>query len=48
MAFERAQLEAAHATPEAIAEKMKQVDLQTGGSVVSYLFSLHSCSLEAW
>ncbi|MES2374552.1 MAG: DUF4199 domain-containing protein [Bacteroidota bacterium] len=38
MAFERAQLEAAHATPEAIAEKMKQVDLQTGGSVVSYLF----------
>ena len=38
MAFERAQLEAAHATPEAIAEKMKQVDMQTGGSVVSYLF----------
>lgn len=38
MAFERAQLEAANATPEVIAEKMKQVDLQTGGSVVSYLF----------
>ncbi|MDB5209674.1 MAG: hypothetical protein JWQ30_501 [Sediminibacterium sp.] len=38
MAFERAKLEAAHATPDAIAAKMKQVDMQTGGSVVSYLF----------
>ncbi len=38
MAFERAQLEAAHATPEAIVAKMKQVDMQTGGSVASYLF----------
>lgn len=38
MAFERAKLEAAHETAEAITAKMKQVDLQTGGSVVSYLF----------
>ncbi|MES2330230.1 MAG: DUF4199 domain-containing protein [Bacteroidota bacterium] len=38
MAFERAKLEAAHATPDAISAKMKQIDMQTGGSVVSYLF----------
>lgn len=35
--FERAKLEAAHATPEAIAAKMKEVDMSTGGSVLSYL-----------
>jgi hypothetical protein len=36
MAFERSKLEAAHATPEAIATKMKQIDLSSGGSVLSY------------
>ncbi|MBV9989559.1 MAG: DUF4199 domain-containing protein [Chitinophagaceae bacterium] len=37
MAFERSKLEAAHASPDAIAAKMKQVDLSSGGSVLSYL-----------
>jgi hypothetical protein len=37
MAFERSKLEAAHATPEAIATKMKQIDLSSGGSILSYV-----------
>jgi hypothetical protein len=37
MAFERAKLEAAHATPDAIAVKMKEVDMSSGGSVLSYV-----------
>ena len=38
MAFERSKLETAHATPEAIAAKMKEVEMTSGGSVVSYAF----------
>lgn len=38
MAFERAKLETAHASQDAITAKMAQVDMQTGGSVSSYLF----------
>ena len=37
MAFERAKLEAAHATPDIIAAKMKEVDMSTGGSALSYV-----------
>jgi hypothetical protein len=36
MAFERAKLEAAHATPDIIAAKMKEVDMSSGGSAFSY------------
>jgi len=38
MAFERAKLEAEHLSADVIATKMKQVDLSTGGSVLSYVF----------
>ncbi|MEO7531122.1 MAG: DUF4199 domain-containing protein [Sediminibacterium sp.] len=38
MAFERAKLETAHATPEAIVAKMKEVEMTSGGTVLSYLF----------
>jgi hypothetical protein len=38
MAFEKAKLEAAHAAPDAIAAKMKQVDMTSGGSILSYAF----------
>ena len=37
MAFERAKLEAAHATSDAIAAKMKEVDMSSGGSALSYV-----------
>jgi len=37
MAFERAKLEAVHATPDAIAAKMKEVDMSSGGSALSYV-----------
>ncbi|MCW3087642.1 MAG: hypothetical protein JWQ78_1028 [Sediminibacterium sp.] len=37
MAFERSKLEAVNATPDAIAAKMKEVDMSTGGSVLSYI-----------
>ena len=37
MAFERAKLEAAHATPDMIAAKMKEVDMSSGGSAMSYV-----------
>ena len=36
MAFEKSKLEAAHATPEVIAAKMKEVDMSSGGSAFSY------------
>jgi hypothetical protein len=38
MAFERAKLEAAHTAPEVITVQMKQVDMNSGGSVLSYVF----------
>jgi hypothetical protein len=38
LAFERHRLEAEHATPEQIADKLKDVEMQSGGSVTSYLF----------
>ncbi len=38
IAFERSKLETAHAAPEIIAAKMKEVDMTTGGSVLSYIF----------
>ena len=38
MAFERSKLDAVHASPDIIAAKMKEVDLSTGGSVISYVF----------
>jgi hypothetical protein len=38
MAFERAKLEAAHISADLIEAKMKQVDMTTGGSVLSYVF----------
>jgi hypothetical protein len=37
MAFERSKLEAANASPESIADKMKEVDMSTGGSLLSYI-----------
>lgn len=37
LAFERSKLEAAHATPDIIAAKMKEVEMTTGGSVLSYI-----------
>ena len=37
MAFERAKLEAANLSADIIDAKMKQVDLSTGGSVLSYV-----------
>jgi hypothetical protein len=45
LAFERAKLEAAHATPEAIAAKLKEVDMTSGGTVMSYLFLIFFMSL---
>lgn len=38
MAFERSKMEAINATPDMIAAKMKEVDMTTGGSVISYVF----------
>ncbi len=38
IAFEKSKLEAANASPELVAEKIKAVDMQTGGSIASYLF----------
>jgi hypothetical protein len=35
-AFERSKLDAAHATPDMIAAKMKEVDMSSGGSLLSY------------
>jgi hypothetical protein len=37
-AFERSKLEMAHAAPDIVAAKMKEVDMTTGGSFVSYIF----------
>src|SRR5215831_1483498 len=37
MAYERGKLEATHTTPEQIADKLKQVEMQSGGSLTSYL-----------
>jgi hypothetical protein len=37
IAFERSRLLAANATSEEVADKIRQVDMQTGGSVRSYL-----------
>jgi hypothetical protein len=37
IAFERSKLEAVHATPEQIADKLQQVQMQSGGSITSYL-----------
>ena len=37
IAFERARLAAANATTEEVADKIRQVDMQTGGTVRSYL-----------
>jgi len=38
VAFEKAKLDAAHASADAVAAKMKEVDMTTGGSVMSYVF----------
>jgi len=37
IAYERSKLEAAHATPEQIADKLKEVEMSSGGSFLSYL-----------
>lgn len=37
MAFEKKKLLAANASPERIAEKLKEVEMQSGGSVLSYI-----------
>jgi hypothetical protein len=37
LAYERSKLEAAHATAEEIAKKLKEVEMSSGGSFVSYL-----------
>jgi Protein of unknown function (DUF4199) len=37
LAFEKNKLLAAHASPERIAEKLKEVEMQSGGSVASYV-----------
>ena len=37
LAFERSKLETAHASPKIIAAKMKEVEMTTGGSLLSYV-----------
>ncbi len=38
IAFERAKLDSAHAAPDVIAAKMKEVEMTSGGSFLSYVF----------
>lgn len=44
-AFERSKLEAVHATPDMIAAKMKEVDMTTGGSLLSYILLIFFMSV---
>ncbi len=46
MAFERSKLDAIHASPDMVAAKMKEVDMSTGGSVISYVLLFVFMSLS--
>ena len=46
VAFERSKLEAAHASPEMIAAKMKEADMSSGGSFLSYVLLFVFMSLS--